>query len=62
MIYKGVVMEDNNLMKNKILVVRINEELHKDLKVAAAMRGISMSLLIHRALYKYLRIEDIDKQ
>jgi predicted HicB family RNase H-like nuclease len=39
------------------IILRVNKELHKDIKIAAAIRNISMSLLIHRAIYQYLRID-----
>ncbi len=38
-------------------VFQMNEALHKEIKVAAALRNMSMSLIMHKALYQYLRRE-----
>ncbi len=55
-------MDKKEVQKSKNFIMRVSEKMHTDIKTAAAIRGISISLLIHRALYRYLRIEDIDKE
>jgi len=40
---------------------QLNEELHRELKIAAALRNMSMSLILHKAIYQYLRRGDKDE-
>jgi hypothetical protein len=47
-------------IKKKRIVLEVRQELHKEVKVASAIRNISISLLIHRAIYQYLRKEERD--
>jgi len=48
-------MEDKEKSKRSMIILRVHKKFHKEIKVAAALRNISMSLLIHRAIYQYLR-------
>lgn len=43
--------------KRASIILRVHQDTHTEIKVAAAMRNISMSLLIHRAIAQYLRKE-----
>jgi hypothetical protein len=36
----------------------MRSDIHSQIKAAAALRNISMSLLVHRAVYNYLKEED----
>ena len=42
----------------KRLILNINEELHKTIKIRAAVRNISMSTWVIRALYEKLKKEE----
>jgi len=43
--------------KIKKITIRMHEDLQKEMRIAAIMRNVSLNLLIHRALYYYLRID-----
>jgi predicted HicB family RNase H-like nuclease len=51
-------MGEKEKITSKKFLMTMNSNFHQEVKIAAALRGISINLLIHRALYKYLRIED----
>jgi hypothetical protein len=58
---------DTKSLRQKTFVFQLHEDLHAKLKATAAMRGISMSLMMHKAIYQYLRktadnAEEIDKE
>jgi len=57
-------MEENDKVKRASIILRVHKKFHKEIKVAAALRNISMSLMIHRAIYQYLRTteEEIMKE
>jgi len=57
-------MEDKEKSKRSMIILRVHKKFHKEIKVAAALRNISMSLMIHRAIYQYLRTteEEIMKE
>lgn len=46
--------------KRKQISFNVSEEFHKEIKVQAAMRNISINLLIVRAIYEYLRSRNVD--
>lgn len=51
-------MEENK-KAYKRLGIDMRLDMHAQIKAAAALRNISMSLLVHRALYNYLKKDPI---
>jgi hypothetical protein len=49
---------DEQTIKTKKLSMYMRSDIHSQIKAAAALRNISMSLLVHRAVYNYLKEED----
>jgi hypothetical protein len=43
------------MYKRKTITFELSEDQHKTIKIAAANKGISMSLLMHRAIIDYLK-------
>lgn len=50
-------MMEKKRENRKKIIFQVHQDLHKEIKTVAAMCNISMSLLIHKALYQYLRKE-----
>jgi hypothetical protein len=43
--------------KDKMITLRLSEQAHKDFKIAADLRGASMSSLLHQFIVKLIREE-----
>lgn len=51
----SIMFAEDNTYKTKRLVITISEEDHKEIKAQAARRGITMRVLILRALAAQIR-------
>jgi len=55
--WKGWAMEENKKLYKR-LGIDMRIDMHAQVKAAAALRNISMNLLVHKALYNYLKRSD----
>jgi predicted DNA-binding ribbon-helix-helix protein len=53
---------DKKMQVRKCIVLQVHPQFHMEIKTMAAMRDMSMSLLIHKAVYQYLRKEVVEAE